>query len=47
MKGKSLRVVSGPSQLIYGTLGALSHGYEEDDDDSAIRKYFIQNWCDA
>ena len=29
MKGKSLRVVSGPSQLIYGTLGALSHGTEK------------------
>ena len=31
MKGKSLRVVSGPSQLIYGTLGALSHGTEQRD----------------
>ena len=33
MKGKSLRIVSGPSQLIYGTLGALSHGTEKTDEE--------------
>jgi len=43
MKGKSLRVVSGPSQLIYGTLGALSHGYDKDDENSSIIRGFNAN----